>query len=164
MGIFKKQPKAGVAEAYIELRASALDAGPTVGPPPADHPDVLGVLVDIPHGEAFATVVALADGTTSMYTSSGGGVIGGGQHIEIVQAARTVLRAVQANLVLFPADRDRGLPPVGFVRFTVIGPGGQRIAHVPEAAFWGQEPSPVADLIDPVQALISRLRELSPPT
>ena len=161
VGIFKKRSSAGGAsEVYLQLRSNALELGRRVDPVSA-HPDVQGVVIDIPRGGATATIVALADGTTSMCTSTGGGVIGGGGHEAVARATTELLVAIQANLVLFPRDGDRSLPPDGFVRYTVLTPEGRRIAHVPEAAFWGQEASPVADLIAAAQAVLSRLREVT---
>lgn len=163
MGIFNRREKDdGVAEAYAELRGAVLDAGPRLGPAHPDHPEVLGAVVDIPSEGAWATLVALGDGTTSLYTSSGGGILGGGEHEAVVAATHALLVGLQSHLVLFEADDVRTLPPADYVRFTVLGPDRRRIAHVPSAAFWGEEASPVADLIADAQAVISRLREVVP--
>jgi hypothetical protein len=51
-----------------------------LAPPSAAHPDISGVVVDVPAQGGFATVVGLTDDTTSMYTSTGGGTIGAGKH------------------------------------------------------------------------------------
>ena len=66
---------------YEGLRTMALtEFGRTAAATDTDTDDdtLLGVVVDIPQRGGYATVVAMADGTTSMYTSTGGGVIGGG--------------------------------------------------------------------------------------
>jgi hypothetical protein len=42
-----------------------------------DHLAVSGIVVDVPAKGGFATIVALADGTTSMYISTGGGQLSG---------------------------------------------------------------------------------------
>lgn len=75
---------------YTGLRAQALavrrdEAG--LPAPPADAP-VWGVLMETGYPGAVATLLALADGTTSLYLSSGGGVIGGQAH-QSVRAATT---------------------------------------------------------------------------
>ena len=52
---------------------------------------VWGVLMETGYREAAATLVALADGTASLYFSSGGGIIGGGPHASVNAAARRVV-------------------------------------------------------------------------
>jgi len=80
------------ANPYESLRDLALHAVENGLPPPGDdHPDVSGVVVDIPSGAAFATVVALTDNTTSMYTSTGGGTIGAGEHADVAAATHQLL-------------------------------------------------------------------------
>ena len=49
--------------------------------------------------EGAATLVSLADGTTSMYTSTGGGVIGGGAHDAVVQAGRAFLLELERRVI-----------------------------------------------------------------
>jgi hypothetical protein len=81
-----KSPK-GV---YSDLRRHALsikrdDIG--VPAPSADAP-AWGILMETGYGPMTATLVALVDGTTSLYLSNGGGVIGGQNH-ETVRTANT---------------------------------------------------------------------------
>ena len=74
----KSQPP---GEVYDTLRTRALEVEEaTLGRAPVEHPQVLGTVIDIPSEGGIASVVALADGTTSMYTSTGGGTIGAGTH------------------------------------------------------------------------------------
>ena len=87
-----------------------------------DYPDVSGLVVDVRGEGGFATVVSLADGTTSMYTSTGGGMIGAGAHAAVAEATRHLLTLVQQNLSLFPTGDNRQLPPEGLVRFHVVHP------------------------------------------
>jgi hypothetical protein len=98
----------GGRSTYQELRASALDAVSLGLPAPAaESPDVSGVLVDIPAGDGeFATLVAMCDGTTSLYTSVGGGRIGGGGHAPVAAATRTLLSVVQQHLPSFSSNDD----------------------------------------------------------
>jgi hypothetical protein len=75
---------------YRDLRSMALEAVErgALAPPFADHPDVAGVIVDVPATGGSATIVALADDTTSLYTSTGGGTIGAGEHATVATATR----------------------------------------------------------------------------
>jgi hypothetical protein len=85
-------------ETSVRLRTMALDAVRAGLPEPApDHPSVSGLVVDVPAEGGFATVVALTDGTTSMYTSTGGGIIGAGEHGQVAAATRALLTVVEAH-------------------------------------------------------------------
>lgn len=128
-------------------------------PPPADHPDVSGVVVDIPGSGGFAALVALTDGTTSMYTSAGGGVIGAGQHADVAAATRRLLSVVQEHLGGFPDPDDKGLPPPGEVRFHVLTPSGDRHRDVPEDAFWGEVEHALAPVIGAAQDVLTAVRQ-----
>ena len=74
--------------------------------PAAEHRDVSGVVVDIPTEGGFATVVGLTDNTTSLYTSTGGGTIGAGEHREVAAGTHRLLSAVQAQLESFKRQDD----------------------------------------------------------
>lgn len=128
-----------------------------------ESPDVSGVVVDVPRSGGFATIVALADGTTSMYTSTGGGTIGAGTHAHVAAATAKLLAQVQLNLGFFSAPDDRGLPAASAVRLHVLTPAGNRHADVPEDAFWGRQDHALIPVIAGVQDVISALRAASPP-
>jgi len=85
---------------YEALRTAALDAVRLGLPaPPPEHSDVSGVVVDIPaDGGGFATLIAMSEGTTSLYLSTGGGVIGAGQHPSVGAANRELRQTAQATL------------------------------------------------------------------
>ena len=82
---------------YKGLRDIALSASQSGGLPlpPREHPDVFGVVIDIPASGGFATLVGLTDNTTSLYTSTGGGTIGAGTHSAVATATHALLAAVQ---------------------------------------------------------------------
>ena len=73
---------------YHELRQLALDFIPTTDRVKAmdSHP-VYAAIVDMDMGNSIVTLVCIADGTTSLYFSTGGGQIGIGQADESVCAA-----------------------------------------------------------------------------
>jgi hypothetical protein len=77
-------------------------------------------------GGSVATIVSLADGTTSMYTTTGGGVIGAGQHEGPADASRRFLVALQAGLALFPPADICPLPGPDAVAFVVLTYAGIR--------------------------------------
>jgi hypothetical protein len=151
----EKQPS---GDAYDGLRTMALGITEAeVGKPPPEHAQVLGAVIDVPSAGGIASVVAMADGTTSMYTSTSGGIIGAGAHEAVVAKSHALLAALQGRIEMFPVD-DR------VDQITLITPTGRRRASVPAAAFWGREPSTVVDLIASIQDVISAISETGPPT
>jgi len=127
-----------------------------------ESPDVSGIVVDVPSTGGYATVVALADGTTSMYTSTGGGTIGAGTHAHVASATHRLLAEVQHHLGMFNMRDDRDMPPSGLVRFHVLTPSSGRRADVPLNAFWGQEGHALMPVITRVQEVITAISEASP--
>jgi hypothetical protein len=162
----KKQANSDATRgAYDGLRTMALDAAARgLVSTSLEHPDVAGIVVDIPAKGGFVTIVGLADGTSSMYTSVGGGIIGAGTHAAVLETSETVLAEVQRNLGLFKNRDDRELPPEGLVSLHVLTSSGRRRGDVPERAFWGQEAHELMPVIAAVQNLISALSAASPPS
>lgn len=162
----RKQPKDGGPEAagpYEGLRMMALSAVANgLQSPTNDHPDVSGLVVDIPAQGGFATVVALTDNTTSMYTSVGGGTIGAGGHANVASATQALLAAAQAQVRAFTKPDDPDLPPAGQVRFHLLSPAGCRFEDVPEESFWGRAPHELMPVIAATQAVISAISSSSP--
>lgn len=138
----------------------AVAAGLTA--PPDEHPDVSGIIIDIPSSGGFVSVVVLTDDTTSMYTSVGGGIIGAGAHAPVAEANRHLLAVVQAHLGLFKSRSDDSLPKPGLVRFHVLGRSMRRGADVGESVFWGQVEDPLTPVVASVQDLITALTKTSP--
>ncbi|MFN8017522.1 MAG: hypothetical protein U0P45_05305 [Acidimicrobiales bacterium] len=146
----------GLRQQALELPPGAVDASGTA------HPDVLGVVVDIPSDRDFLSLTVLADGTTSMYTSPGGGTIGAGAHQEVREAGALLLGVLQGILDQLPRTDEVSLPPAELVLVTVLTPEGRRRAGVPLDAFWGREPSGVVALIAAIHEVISAIREVDP--
>jgi len=138
----------------------ALDAVSGGLPPPSPgHPDVSGAVVDVAAQGGFATLTALTDGTTSLYTSGGGGTIGAGSHAAVAQATENLLSVLQAHLDAFQRPDDGSLPEAGMVRFHVLTPSGTRFEDVPEDSFWGRAPHELLPVIAATQQLITAVRE-----
>jgi hypothetical protein len=144
---------------YEDMRAMALSAVVTgLAPPGTGHPDVSGVVVDVPAQGGFATFVALNDNTTSMYTSTGGGTIGAGEHQHVAAATQALLAAAQAHIEAFSPPDDARLPAGGMVRFHALGPSGGRYVDVPEDSFWGRSPHALMPVIAATQDVISAIQ------
>jgi hypothetical protein len=81
---------------------------------------VWGVLMETGYPDAAATLVALGDGTASLYFSSGGGVIGGGPHPSINAAARRLVEIAGRHVSELSPATEFPLPSNGDVRFYVL--------------------------------------------
>lgn len=150
-------------QVYLGLRSVALGAMESGAlPRREDHPDVYGLVVDIPAQGGHATVVSLGDNTTSLYTSTGGGTIGAGERPDVAAATHRLLAEVQAHLAAVTATDDGSLPRNGSVRLHVLTAAGLRCADVPEDAFWGQTIHPLTAVIARVQDVLSLLRTATP--
>jgi hypothetical protein len=83
------------------------------------RPHVWGVLMELGYSEAVATLAAFADGSTSLYISSGGGMIGAGEHKPVRDEAEKFLMTVQEHIGEFTPTDETPTPSAGRVRFYV---------------------------------------------
>ncbi len=126
-------------EVYKELRDTALNAVSLgMQKPPAEHSDVYGMVIDIPQGGGYATLVAMADSSTSMYISNGGGIIGAGQHAEVAKASQSLLVRAQHCMSDFIAESTHNLPQAGTVRFHLLTEKQNLCLNISEDQFWGK--------------------------
>lgn len=109
-------------EVYQGLRARALSTNPLdIGLKPGEGaPPVWGALMELGYPKAVATILSLADSTTSFYLSTGGGVIGGGGREEIRRAGQAFLGAAGKLTEHFESTQDFPLPKAGQVRFQLL--------------------------------------------
>ncbi|HMI32088.1 MAG TPA: hypothetical protein VK527_10145 [Candidatus Limnocylindrales bacterium] len=117
----QSQPKRTPAEMSRNLREKALSvtaADLNLAPIEA-RPHVWGVLMEIGYEEAVATVAVFADGSVSLYISSGGGVIGAGEHPMVREAAERLLTITEKYVPEFESASQTPLPQTGRVRFYV---------------------------------------------
>jgi len=152
-------PEYELDESYASLRALALGLAPAdVGLPRATGTDVLAVLMETGYAEAAVTLVAVADGTTSLYFSSGGGVIGAGEAPEVSAAAEALVARAAEFVAGAAMDAQAPLPTPGHVRFTFVTPAGPYTAQATEEDL-GERRHPFAELFYQAHAVIAALRE-----
>jgi hypothetical protein len=108
--------------------------------------------------EGVATIATLADGTTSMYTSTGGGVIGGGEHESVTAAARRFLAEVEQTLEALSSESEPDLPPDGVVSFVALTYSGRRTGGASEDELASMH-HPLSRLYAAGQDVITALRE-----
>lgn len=108
-------------EIFLGLRGQFLRANPSdfnLKPSPR-LPRVWGALVDMGLDSGVASLLSIADGTTSLYTSTGGGIVGGGFHEPVRAATGTFLALIEKTLSEFDPRTAFELPVAGRIAFVV---------------------------------------------
>jgi hypothetical protein len=120
------------AEVYAGLRQQALHLTSGQLGDAFTGARILALLMETGYTEAVATLVGVADGTTSLYFSNGGGIIGAGTHATVADANRRWLESGLTFLPEFPVFTDPALRGEGITQFVVVTPDGLRGVAVPE--------------------------------
>ncbi len=153
-----------VSETYLSLRQQILQGlrGKVALPPASKPTEPYAVMMDWNTGNGIATVVAVADGTASIYLSSGSGSIGGGQsHTEIREAA---LKAVSLAAEFQPQMQPVAtypLPEPGGVTFYVVADAGV-CSSTGTAKELAAQHHPLSRLGDAMQNIVTQYRLLQP--
>ncbi len=144
---------------YSDLRGRALHTAPAdIGlVPTPEHPHVYGVLMETAYPNGTATLVSFCDGTTSLYTSTGGGTIGGGQHPAVAAATRAFVAAADHFRDDLSPTTKYPAPAVGSVRFQVLTFTGGLTAEVEEQAL-GENRDRLSPLFYAGHEVITQLR------
>jgi hypothetical protein len=147
--------------AYHGLRNQILTLDPAVvglHPHPTDQTDrVWGCVMDTGYSNGTATLVCLRDGTTSLYTSSGFGIIGGGAHPAVVQANAALLAVLADELDRLPPSRDDSLPGVGRTVIRAMTYDGTRALDADEDEL-GAGAHDLSPVFHAAQEVITQLR------
>ncbi|MCI0650749.1 MAG: hypothetical protein L0Z55_02575 [Planctomycetes bacterium] len=115
---FRRRAKKQVP-VFGELRAKALEATPTslgLGPTSV-LPHVFGAIMETGYDPVVATLVVFADGSVSLYFSTGGGIIGAGQHQAVRNAADAFLESAESFHSQLQRTQQTPLPGPGRTRF-----------------------------------------------
>lgn len=122
---------------------------------------VWGGMLELGFPAGTATVVALADGTTSLYTSSGGGVIGGQAHDNVRFANGEFLAALEESLEHLAPDPDAPLPAPGEVALRALTWDGRVAATARAEEELGEGSHPLSDAFFRAHDVITQLRVIS---
>lgn len=128
--------------------------------PSEKRPHVWAALMDMAISNRVATVVAVADGTVSLYTSAGGGVIGAGEHVPVRQAASHFLDVAEAHLAELSSVGEHPLPVAGHVKLYALTYNGVFAADAETSEV--RRGHPLYDLFSAAQAVITAMREMMP--
>ena len=150
-------------EVYADLRSMALTVDPATLQRPAGEPwsGALVAMMEIGLPNGTATFAAMADGTASMYTSTGGGVIGAGEHAAVRAAAdrfRAVLAGARGDL---QPTSEFPVPQRGEVRFQLRTEDGGFTGVAPESAVASGR-HPLSEPYAAGQDLVTEIRLASP--
>ena len=144
----------------LALTSTANLAGWNIAP---EGRHVYGGILDWGLDTGTATLFALDDGTASLYLSSGGGVIGGGFHDSVRQAARRFVMAFEPFIDAMEPDASGVPPPAGSTDLRALTPAGRRFVRAPTNVF-GRGQHPMSNVFHAGQALIAELRQASAKT
>jgi hypothetical protein len=109
------------AEAYVGLRQQVLRLTPDqLGDGASADAPILALLMETGYPEAVATLVAVVDGTSSLYFSNDGGLLGAGTHAAVADASRRWLETGQEFLPQLPVMTDPPLPTEGLTQFVAV--------------------------------------------
>jgi hypothetical protein len=106
----------GLRQQILELKSEQLGASTTEA--------VLAVMMETGYPEAVATLVAVMDGSASLYFSNGGGIIGAGQSSAPNAAARMVVAKAADFRAACTLTNEFPLPQKAYTRFYIITPNG----------------------------------------
>ena len=132
----KQRDESGEAspeEVYAGLRNQVLRLTPADLGAGAQEARLLAMLMETGYPNAVVTLVGVIDGSTSLYFSNGGGVIGAGEHAPVARATRRWLETGASMLEMLVASRDEPRPPgEGLTQFVAVTLDGLRVAIAPE--------------------------------
>ena len=146
---------------YSQMRQEALTTPPEELQFEGRRPRVWGSVMELglPTGRV-ATMVVFADGTTSLYSSAGGGIVGSGSQRTVRRASDEFLEeAAEANRGMTDAA-ESPLPGPGRVRFYLRTNGGLRTAEAGEDELKAGGHA-LSELYAAGQAVLQQVRPLS---
>ena len=151
------------AEVYHDLRSQALSVTTAqLGLESDPKTPIHAVLMETGYPEAVATLACLRDGTVSLYLSTGGGVIGAGQHENVRSACLEMLSLTNKYAKDFIAACQRvstfPLPGKGEVFFYLVTDGGVYQAKCAEDALVAER-DPFSALFNNCHAVMSEVRK-----
>ena len=146
-------------EIYLGLRSQilAFSAPEVAAQAKADAPLAYGVVMDLSLPSGTATIVSLYTGDTSMYTSTGGGILGGIGHESCRTASKQFIAVAQEHLGLMHKTETYPVPPAGIFRFYVLTTDGVYTADEKEAVITRLQ-GPLAPLFKAGDNVITQLR------
>lgn len=137
------------------LKLSAADIGVTLDSFPQQ---VWGMVMETGSCAGHYSLVALADGTTSLYFSSGGGVIGAGERPEVRQASHHFIERGNEFLTQAKPCNSTEPPNAGMTQFFFLSFEGIR-SYIAQEVSLGEMQDPLSPLFHAGHAVITKIRQ-----
>jgi hypothetical protein len=151
----KRNVYAGLRQQILDLTPATMHLAPSV-----EHPHVYGGLMEMGMGGDIATLAVVADGTTSLYWSTGGGIIGAGFHEVVKGPSKAFLAALERHVAEFGADSSGTTPTAGMIHLRALTfDRGRLLTAGPETDF-AEKRNPMWDVFFAGHALIAAIRKL----
>lgn len=145
-----------------DLRAKVFETAPAeIGLRPDGGRHVWGVVVDVARSSGVASLVSLVDGTTSLYDTVHGGVVGGGSHEAVASASVALVFGAETQLALLAPTDDRAVPEAPNVRIWVLTYAGVLMGEAPAGALEDRH-HPLFRLYYGAEEVLKALRALQP--
>ena len=160
------------SDVYLGLRTNALNAATRdLGVDADPNAPIHVVLMEMGMSDAVATFVCFRDGTASLYLSTGGGVIGGGEHENVRSACLEMMSLTNKYARDFIAACTKvstfPFPGEGEVFFYLVTRAGVYQARCREEALV-QQRDPFSALFNNCHAVMTEVRHAAenhqPPT
>ena len=155
-----KAPEAPAPSMSGDLRAMVLNLSPSeIGLTPENFPHrVWGVVMETGLDAGYYTLVVLADGSTSLYFSTGGGIIGAGEHSSVREASTNFIG--MANKSLDSANSASAFPPPnsGNTVFYFLTFNGTKTYTAPEIEL-GENRDSLSNLFHAGHVVIAAVRQ-----
>jgi hypothetical protein len=147
---------------YTGLRSAALASKPsTFGlADTSSATQVYALLMDMGYPTATATIFVGADGTASLYTSTGGDVIGDQAHKSVRNAVELLLAVAAESMPWLSQTTDFPVPADGHTSFVALTSTGAFAGSVPTNQLGAVEHD-LSKLFFTAHGVITQLREVS---
>jgi hypothetical protein len=154
------EQRAKTAEMAGALREGVLTRQMIAGLPPKPGA-VRGVVMDWGLGGGLATMIAIDDGSVSLYLNPGGGVIGAGTKPDVAAAATRFRAEAERVRDQFTVRTEFPKPASGSVVFYLLTDSATLASPAIEWTTRAGSASPLAPLNESAQALMTQIRKSS---
>lgn len=151
------------ADIYLGLRQQILELSGTPDAP-RNEQGMIAYMMETGYPNAIVTLVAAADGTASLYFSSGGGILGTGQQNPAVAELARQIVAYSGQYVPHLSPEDGcPLPSMGQVRFHLVSSTGTVTGPEATQEELGGGQHALSQLFYAGHQLMTAIREHTPP-
>jgi hypothetical protein len=146
---------------YLQLRQRVLNLDPhELGISSSSTSGIVwGVMMETGYEVGSASLAVFADGTTSLYFSTGGGLLGSPEYLPVAEAAKEMVVQAEHSLGQLSPSEEIALPSAGMVRFTLLTFSGTLTAEDSEHSLTSGN-QPLSGLYSAGRETLTQLRLL----